>query len=304
MYDPADHLNAEARAALKLTDDKRIVYIKHDRWIGYTLAKEFIEDLEEVLAHPKTSRMPCRLLVSYTNNGKTKLIERFQSKHPANDNPNGDKIIVPVLVIQAPPVPDEGRLYDEILATLGAPYRQTDRPAKKQFQVITLLEALNVLMLIIDEIHDMLAGGAVHQRQVCNAIKHLSNRVKIPILGAGTHDAFNVIHSDPQLANRFKPMVLPKWGINDKVEPKQDPFLKLLSSFGRMLPLSKPSKLAEATIAVKLLSMSEGLIGELSEILKLAAIKAIKSKKELIDVDLLDKLKWVSPSDRKWKLNK
>lgn len=299
----ADHLNAEAREAMKLPDDRRIVYIKHDRWIGYPLAKECLEELEELLTHPKTSRMPCRLIVSHTNNGKTKIVERFQSRHPSNDNPDGDKIIVPVLIVQAPPVPDEGRFYDEILAKLGAPFRQTDRPAQKQYQVITLLENLNVLALIIDEIHDMLAGGAVQQRRVCNAIKHLSNRIRIPIVGVGTHEAFNVIHSDPQLANRFKPIVLPKWGISDGVDPKQDPFLKLLSSFGRMLPLSKPSKLSEATIALKLLSMSEGLIGELAEVLKLAAVKAIKTKKEFIDIGLLDGIKWVPPSDRKWKLN-
>jgi hypothetical protein len=45
--------------------------------------------------------------------------------------------------------------------------------------------------------------------------------------------------------------------------------------------------------------MSEGLIGELVEILTRAAVLAVKTKKEKITIDLLDKIRWVPPSQRK-----
>lgn len=301
MSNYGEHLDESAREALGFSIEKRIEFVRRDRWIGYDLALEIIDMMNDLLTHPKTHRMPCMLLASDTNNGKTTIINRFQSKHPAHDNPDGDAIILPVLVVQAPPVPDEGRFYDEILRKLGAPFKEKDKPGKKQFQIMTIFERLKVLMLVIDEIHDILAGGRVHQRNFRNAIKHLSNKLRMPIVGAGTHEAFNALQSDPQLANRFKPVILPRWKINDQMKPEHDPYLQLLSSFEKRLPLPEPSILAQPQIALKILSMSEGLIGEIAEVLKLATIKAIKEKKKRIDVKLLDGLRWTPPSDRKWK---
>ncbi|HEX8181379.1 MAG TPA: TniB family NTP-binding protein [Pyrinomonadaceae bacterium] len=301
MNTNGSRLDESAQEALAFSPEKRIEFVRKDRWIGYDLAIEIINRLEDLLTHPKTHRMPGMLIVSDTNNGKTTIVNRFQSKHRAYDNPEGDKSIVPVLIVQAPTVPDEGRFYDEILRKLGAPFRESDRASKKQFQVITLFQQLTILMLIIDEIQDILAGGSVRQRNFRNAIKHLSNEMRIPIVGVGTFEAFHALQTDPQLANRFKPAILPRWNISDGVKPEKDPYLKLLSSFERRLPLPEPSILAQPTIALKLRSMSEGLIGELAEVLRLATIKAIKEKKDRIDIELLDKLKWIPPSDRKWK---
>ena len=53
--------------------------------------------------------MPNLLMVGETNNGKTMLVQRFRKQHPASNNPGGDDIVLPVLVIQSPPVADEVR---------------------------------------------------------------------------------------------------------------------------------------------------------------------------------------------------
>jgi GTPase SAR1 family protein len=55
--------------------------------------------------------MPHLLIVGDTNAGKTLLANRFVQVHPADDNPAGEAAIVPVLAIQWPPGPDEGRFY-------------------------------------------------------------------------------------------------------------------------------------------------------------------------------------------------
>jgi hypothetical protein len=296
----ADHLKKSARDALNWNAEKRIEFVNTERWIGYDRALEVLKILEDLSTRPKMHRMPCLLLVADTNNGKTMILNRFLSKHQAQDNVEGDAIIVPVLIVHAPPAPDEGRFYDEILRMLNAPFRESDRASKKQFQVIALLQRIGLRLLIIDEIHDILAGGHVHQRNFRNAIKQLTNKLRIPIVGAGTNEAFNAIHTDPQLANRFKPIRLPKWRIDDSKKSEEDPFLQLLSSFEHMLPLQKPSRLTHPSIALQLQSMSEGLIGEIAEILRLATIAAIKSKTEQITLSLLSNLKWVPPNQRKW----
>jgi hypothetical protein len=297
------YLKESAREALNFSVDKRIEFIRRERWIGYPIALEALEILEDLLTHPKKHRMPDMLIVSETNNGKTTIINRFQGKHPSYDNPEGDTIVVPILIVQAPPVPDEGRFYDQVLRKLGAPFREKDKPGKKQFEVMMIFQHLMLRMLIIDEIHDILAGSRAQQRNFRNAIKHLGNELKIPIVGCGIEQAYNAIQTDSQLANRFKPFFIPKWKIGDGVKPEKNPYLKLLASFERMLPLANPSNLAQPEIALRILSMSDGLIGEIAEILRLAAIKAIKTKKELIDLKILDQIRWVPPAERKWKFS-
>ncbi len=71
-----------------------------------------------------------------------------------------------------------------------------------------------------------------------------------------------------------------------------------------MLPLKQPTHLAEKDLAFKLLSMSEGTIGELSALLARAAMSAIEKKTETITPKLLDGMGWVRPSERKWRAEK
>jgi hypothetical protein len=285
------HLNKSAREALKLPTEARISRIRRARWIKYTRVEEILDQLEDLLTHPKTHRMPNLLIYGDTNNGKTMVVNRFHTAHSAYDNPDGEGAIVPVLLIQSPPVPDEGRFYNAILEAIYSPYKASDRPDKKQFQAINMLRRIKLKMLILDEIHNLIAGNLNKQRHFLNTIKYLGNELQIPIVGVGTKDALVALRTAPELANRFEPAELPRWQMNEEYQ-------RLLASFERMLPLKKASNLDETEIAAKLLSMSEGLIGELSAILIKAAIKAIKNGDEQITVNLLNSVKWIPPSKR------
>ncbi len=286
------HLNQAAQAALELPPDGRINHIHNARWIGYTRAGEVLAKLDDLLTFPKKHRMPNLLLVGDTNNGKTMIINRFQSQHKSFDNTDGSGVTLPVFTIQAPPVPDESRFYDEILMKLFAPFKFNEKVDKKQFQAIRILTRTNTRLLVIDEIHNIIAGNQSRQRQFLNTLKNLGNELQIPIVGVGTKDAFNAINTDPQLANRFEPMTLPRWTMNAD-------YLRLLASFEVTLPLAKPSNLTETSLAAKLLSMSEGTFGELSTVLSRAAVQAIKSKHEHITLNDLERMNWIQPSERK-----
>ncbi|MGZ2746200.1 TniB family NTP-binding protein [Burkholderia stagnalis] len=292
-----DHLTEATARLLDLDDTARIERIRSPRWIGYPRAKEVLAKLEDLLTYPKSHRMPNLLIVGDTNNGKTMLIERFCTQHPADDNPGGDGVIVPVLSIQAPPVPDEGRFYNAILELLFAPYKPNDRVDKKQLQVVKLLRYVGLKILVIDEIHHVLAGNLNRQRAFLNVLKFLGNELQVPIIAAGTRDAFRALQTDPQLANRFEPALLPRWELNND-------FLRLLASFERMLPLREASNLHDTALASRLFSMSEGYIGELSRVLTKAAACAVESGAERIDAKVLDRIDWVSPSDRKRQIDR
>lgn len=286
------HLIKNAAQATTLSPDERIAYIRSPRWIGYGRAKVLLDCLEDLMIYPKKHRMPNMLIVGDTNNGKSMIVNRFASKHPAYDCPDEETIHVPVLVIESPPVPSESRLYDKILTKLFAPHRINDKPQKKQGDVIKLLTKIGTRMLLIDEVHNLLAGSSSKQREYLNVIKELGNELQIPIVGAGIKDALRAVNTDPQLGNRFEPFILPRWENNDE-------YLQLLDSYEYMLPLKNPSSLSDEEMAMKLLVMSEGLIGELSEILVRSAVQAVQDKTEMIDKKTLEKINWIAPSKRR-----
>lgn len=292
MAERPSHLLAKAAAYLERTDEERIAYIRSPRWIGYDAANGILERLETLLAYPKSHRMLNLLIVGNTNNGKTMLVKRFCSRHPPDDNKEGKSVVAPVLFVQAPPVPDEGRFYNAILDLLFAPYKPADRVDRKQFQAIKLMREVGLRLLIIDEVHHILAGNLGRQRAFLNVIKFLGNELEIPIVAVGTRDAFRAIQTDPQLANRFDHAALPRWK-ND------DDFIRLLMTFERMIPLRNPSVLDDPALADRIYAMSEGYIGEISRLLVEAAVVAIKTGKEVIDRQILDSIGWVSPSDRR-----
>lgn len=292
MSDHPSHLLAKAAAYLDRPDEERINYIRSPRWIGYDAANSILDRLESLLTHPKTHRMPNLLIVGNTNNGKTMLVKRFCSRHPPEDNKEGQSFVVPVLFVQAPPVPDEGRFYNAILDLLFAPYKPSDRVDRKQFQAIKLMREVGLRMLIIDEVQHILAGNLTRQRTFLNVIKFLGNELEIPIVGVGTKDAFRALQTDTQLANRFDHAKLPRW-------KNGDDFIRLLMTFEQMLPLRKPSMLDEPVLADRIYSMSEGYIGEISRLLVEAAVAAVKTGKESIDKRLLESIGWVAPSDRR-----
>lgn len=286
------HLSENTRLFIeKSTDEDRINATKKSKWIGYSNATNILASMNDCFNYPKTIRMPNLLIVGDSNNGKTALLNRFANSHLAYLNEN-DRVINPVLLIQAPPEPDEKRFYNTILDKLFAPTRTSEKIDSRQQRVLSLLQELEVKVLIIDEIHHILAGSPSKQRLFLNVIKYLSNELQIPLICAGTKLAFNAIQTDAQLSNRFEPRILNRWSNNTE-------YKRLLLSFERILPLRKESNLIENSLADKILSKSDGLIGEIARILELSTILAINSGIDRITTNIIEEIDYVTPENRK-----
>lgn len=287
------HLSEKTKVFVEQSNiEERLKSARAFKWVGYTHAQKMLNIMESFLDYPKSHRMPNLLLVGDSNNGKTAILNRFNQRHVATLDESTDELINPVLLIQAPPEPDERRFYNAILEKLYAPYRTTEKIDSRYIRVKNILKDLKTRVLIIDEIHHVLAGSPSRQRKFLNVIKHLSNDLQIPLVCSGTKLAFNAIQSDHQLANRFEPRILPRWSNNTELK-------RLLLSFERMLPLKKESNLIENSISSKVLSMSDGLIGEISKILELATVLAIEHETERITKTILNEIDYVSPQERK-----
>lgn len=286
-----NHLNKESAKVALLGATERMNRILAYKWIGYTKAREIQSTMDYLMLHPKIHRMPNLLLVSRSGNGKTQLLQRFFDAHTPEITADGVQRVIPVLYVQAPPRPEEKAFYVNILEALNAPYNVRNNVYVLRQQSITILKNVDTKVLILDEIHHVLAGSHLSQRGFLNEIKYLANELQIVIIAAGIKDALVAINTDNQLANRFEPAILPKWTMDEE-------YLRLLSSFEAILPLREPSDLATEELAMKILSLSGGTIGEISNILKRAALEAIKTRKERIDLSLLGRSNFIAPANR------
>ncbi len=284
-------MSPSAQAALLLPLDERVRYLQISRWICYDYAEAILKDLQELLEHPKVLRMPNLLVWGDTNCGKTAIIDRFCQEYPLRQNGEEEADVVPVLYIQAPPIPDERRFYSLILDKLRVPHKTNERADRMMCQILKMFPKLGVRMLIVDEIHHILAGNLQRQRAFLNVIKYLGNEAVIPIVGVGTISALNALQTDAQLANRFEPRNLPRWRLDTR-------YRQLLASFEYVLPLAEESNLTEKEMATKLLDMSGGTIGELSKLIRRAAIETIRQGREKISLSLLEEVQWIPPDLR------
>jgi len=284
------HLTLSAQKIALLPNNERIQRIRSDRWIGYPRALDALNRLEALFTWPIKQRMPNLLIVGPTNNGKSMIIEKFRRTHPAISEENCEKI--PVLSIQMPSEPSVTRFYAALLAAIGAPFKPRQRLPELEHMALRLLRNVEVRVLVIDELHNVLAGNGNNRREFLNLIRFLGNELRIPLVGVGTHEAYLAIRSDDQLENRFEPMVLPLW------EEGEDLY-SLLASFVSALPLRHRSLIATPSMARYLLTRSEGTIGELARLLTSAAIAAVESGEEEINTRTLTLAEYEGPSERK-----
>ncbi len=288
--DDLDHLHPSARSAARLPAEERVRHVRADRWIGYSRATAALERLETLYTWPGKQRMPNLLLIGPTNNGKSMIIEKFRRLHPPTSY--ADREQMPVLAVQMPSDPSVIRFYVALLAAMGAPLRPRQRLAELEQATLALLRAIGVRVLVIDELHNLLAGRGETRREFLNLIRFLGNELGIPLVGVGTREAYLAIRSDDQLENRFEPFTLPRW------EPNQEA-RSLLASFAAAFPLRRPSTIATEDMARYLLSRSEGTIGELTHLLTNAAVAAIESGEEAINQRTLDLAPYVGPTERR-----
>ncbi len=289
------HLLPWAQTIARLPAGERIQRIRADRWIGYPQAVKALTRLETLFDWPAKQRMPNLLLIGPTNNGKSMIIERFRRQHPSESM--ADRENIPVLCVQMPSEPSIPRFYTALLAALGAPTGPRRRVPELEQLALTVLRSVGVRILVIDELHNVLAGRADVRREFLNLLRFLGNELHIPLVGVGTREAYMAIRSDDQLENRFEPMTLPLWEANADMR-------SLLVSFASSFPLHRRSDLDAQDMASYLLARSEGTIGELTSLLTEAAVIAVDTGEESINHRTLTMAEYDGPSIRRRKFER
>ena len=268
MTDEFAHLHPTYRPYAQLPNDERIQWIRHDRWIGYERADRILARLADLLTYPPRDRMPALLIFGDTGMGKTRIVQKFLRDHRLTFDEGTGVTRLPVACVQMPPVPAERELYEELLVAMQTVVPIGLSASTLRQRVRVLARQLDVRMLVIDEIHAMLAGTFREQRIFLNVLRYLANDLRIPLVCVGTHEAKQALMTDQQLADRFEARELPAW--RDDATSQQ-----LLASFAAILPLRQASELHHPKIQKRILSLSEGVMIRICRLLEAAAIEAL-----------------------------
>jgi replication-associated recombination protein RarA len=272
-----DHLQPPFRPIALQPAAERITWIQQDRWIHYTRADEALKRIAELLACPPRNRMPCLLLTGAPGMGKTHIVQKFARDHPSEFDAVTGTSRTRVAAMQMPPEPLEKDFYDELLIAMGSVVSASSSMVSVRSRARTFARQFGLRLLIIDEIHAMLAGTFRQQRIFLNSIRFLANDLHLPLLCVGTQEAHQALLTDQQLADRFAAFELSRW---------QDDaaFAQLLKTFAAILPLHLPSDLCQPKIRQRILSLTEGITVRICRVLEAAAIAAITSGAERIDL--------------------
>jgi len=278
----AAHLTPLAAALLHEPPEQRIRAILSGRWVLYPRAKQALGVLHRLVSLPRTTRMPSIAIYGDSGMGKTMLMERFCSDHPARFDPEAGVERTPVLALEMAGKPGERRLYVQLLAALGLPPSSSRASVVDLEQsALRLMRAIGVQVLVIDEVHNILAGSHREQRVVLNTLRYLSNELKLSLVCFGVAEAREAISGDVQLARRFDEFSLKRWSADAEFEA-------LVGSILRNLPLREPSALSARSLR-RLLQVADGLTSRAFRALNELAVEAITSGRERITDEAVER---------------
>lgn len=211
----ADVAPARGRGDMASEDAREPGWVDRQFWVPYAAAEDVIAKLEWLAAHPPVDRARCLMIEAPTNHGKTQISYRFKAEQAEKATAqDGECARVPVVRVFAPPGPDRRELLIRLLTDLGAPIANRRDIAALQDQFVRLVAKARTRVIMIDEFHQVLGGGAAATLSFLNALKDLVNVTRIPHVALGMREATRALQTDRQLGNRFEIVTLPRWQVS------------------------------------------------------------------------------------------
>ena len=237
------------------------------------------------------------LLKGNTNSGKTRILRKFKKRI---EQERGGEITVgdykqkislhPIVYISTPPL-KMLFMFRDILKQLNAPCPARTSQDELLEKVIESLIESEVRMLILDEFQNVLEGEKGNLPLLTKTLLHISTKAGVSLVLAGTPEIDVAISKHDPLRNR---LLLFKTSIWSRGKDFQD-FLMAMGASRNLIyhPLLHSPKMAK-----KIFDMTEGIIGEVSNVLfRLSALNdnGFINEKTFSQIEK----NWIIPSKRK-----
>jgi type II secretory pathway predicted ATPase ExeA len=274
MTESASHVSPATLELLGLPSHQRIRAIRSERWVSHPRVPKAIQVLEQILDHPRTTRMPSIAIFGDSGMGKTMLMRKFCTDHPPGVDADTGQHRTPVLALQMTIRPGERRFYGQILDAFQAPHNPGARIVDVERSALHLLRNANIQVVVIDEVHNILAGSHREQRTMLNMLKYISNDLSASLVCFGVMEAREALQGDAQLARRFDFLTMPRWSADDTFE-------ELVRAILRNQPLREKSVLTAKALRHIFLS-ADGVTARIFRMMNTLAIAAVEGGVEKI----------------------
>ena len=197
-----------------------------------------LPESETCARRPRTARLPpgrpaCRRRhLRRSGMGKTMIMHRSRSDNPPF-RPGRWHPPDASLALQMTGRPSERRLFAQFLAAPGAPRSTRCDIVDLEQAALRVLRTIGVKVLVLDEVHNILAGPHRDQRIILNILRFLTNELSFSLVCFGVSEAREAISGDIQLARRIDEIQLQRWAANKEIET-------LMASILRNQPLRNP----------------------------------------------------------------
>jgi hypothetical protein len=226
------------------------------------------------------------MLIGPYANGKTMIAERFAVEH-LRASPDQR-----VWIVQTREGAGLCHFYASILQAFHAPGGDIWNVSRKAEQLDHLLASIKAKVLIFDEFHNALRGRSRDVEGVFAFLRRIGRQYDISPVLVGEVAIYDFVNATSEMATRFDLVAIPRWQYDES-------YLMLLDSLEAALPLAKASDLSGETLARRIFSLSEGLIGEIVSVVTNAAVAALRSGAERITKTGIDELGYIPISHRR-----
>jgi hypothetical protein len=278
---PLGHLHQSVKMVINEPTQRRLEFLYERFWIGYPMAEAILGRLNLIMSRPVVGRPEGLLIIGDPFNGKTRLLEYFQSLHPPISSNVTGTLQLPVICIDAPSGARQAYFFDSLCDALHIPASDRRPVSLVHGRITQALRAAGVKVMIIDELHNLISGGDNRRRFILEEMKTFSNALRIALVGAGTRRALSVINDDQQYLSRMPPVMLPPWELDRT-------FLGLLKALEARMPLREPSNLAtDRNISELIYTLSKKSIGHTVNLLLDSTRLALNKGQEKLSEDLI-----------------
>ncbi|HIF9253574.1 TPA: TniB family NTP-binding protein [Photobacterium damselae] len=248
----------------------------HDSFSIYPEVEKVFSGLDWIMRRRKFgSFAPSMLLTAGTGAGKSATINYYIENNLSRNE---------VLITRVRPTLLETLLW--MAKELGAYRNSRAKPSDIGLtdRVIETSKRVGLKLLVIEECQELFERTSHNQRQdIRDRLKMISDECRLPIVFVGLHSA-ELILEDSQWSRRIMVRrTLPYIKITD--ESAIDNYLDVLEALEKTVPLPFKVPLTDVDFAMRLLSASKGILGEIKELIAAALEVALENNKRCISED-------------------
>ncbi|MGA7438937.1 MAG: TniB family NTP-binding protein [Luteibacter sp.] len=266
------HLAPAIRPRALEPNVERISRIRSDWVVRHDSVKKVLNHARWLIEGPKCVRTEGLLVTGAVGAGKSTIGALIERHYRRPDSKN-----VPIVSISMTGARHMRTVYGRIIDALDGLVKANHTTPDREMTVQRLLTSVGARALIIDEVQDIVAESIADQKHALKAIKYITTKVQIPVIALGTEPAEKAFATDEHMASRIKRHVLPAWAEGDELTA-------LLYGVSRIVPLRRPSAMHSEAFVRELLDLTGGSMKEMMSIIRIAAINAVLSGTEYIDV--------------------